>query len=73
MTVIIHLQIPGGSNGNKMIYGTDEMLRQSEEKKKLSQAEKPLGFLYGTEAATQVGKQKPSTRPNNALWLEARE
>lgn len=56
-----------------MIYGTEEMLRQSEEKKKQAENQKPLGFLYGTEAATQVGKQKPTTRPNNALWLEARE
>lgn len=55
-----------------MIYGTEELLRQSEEKKRLAQASKPVGFLYGTEAATNVGKQKPTTRPNNALWLEQR-
>ena len=56
-----------------MIYGTDELLRQSEEKKKLAKTEKPVGFMYGTEAATNVGKPKPSRRPNNALGREARE
>ncbi|KAK3733793.1 hypothetical protein QZH41_015110, partial [Actinostola sp. cb2023] len=65
--------VPGGSQNNKMIYGTDELLRQTEEKRTLTQATgKKEGFLYGTPAATNVGKQKPSTRPNNALWLEQR-
>jgi len=67
------MQVPGGSQNNKMIYGTDELLRQTEEKRTLTQATgKKEGFLYGTPAATNVGKQKPSTRPNNALWLEQR-
>lgn len=54
-----------------MMYGTEDLLWQSEEKRKIK-SEKPDGFLYGTEAATNVGKQKATTKPNNALWIEAR-
>jgi hypothetical protein len=57
-----------------MIYGTDELLRQSQEKPKVSSNRKDpgLGFMYGTEAATNVGKPRPSRKPNNALSLEAK-
>lgn len=48
-----------------MIYGTDELLRQA----KLKESQ-PSGFLYGTEAATNVGKPAPAPRPNNMIWLE---
>lgn len=51
-----------------MIYGTDEVLKQA----KLKQQAQPSGFLYGTDAATHVGKPDPATRPNNTLWLEER-
>lgn len=61
-------RIPGGSASNKMIYGTDEMFRQAQLKEK---ANSP-GFLYGTNAATKVGKAEPAPRPNNPLWLEER-
>ncbi|XP_078377986.1 uncharacterized protein LOC144661155 isoform X1 [Oculina patagonica] len=61
-------KIPGGSASNKMIYGTDELLRQA----KLKEESNPSGFLYGTEAATKVGKPAPAPRPNNMIWLEER-
>lgn len=51
-----------------MIYGTDELLRQA----KLKENYNPSGFLYGTEAATKVGKPAPAPRPNNMIWLEER-
>ncbi|XP_031559168.1 uncharacterized protein LOC116295486 isoform X2 [Actinia tenebrosa] len=63
---------PGGSMENRMIYGTDELLRQSQERQKVKSKENPIGFMYGTEAATNVGKPKPSRKPNNALLLEAK-
>jgi len=61
-------RIPGGSASNKMIYGTDEVLRQT----KLKEQANPTGFLYGTDAATRVGKPAPAARPNNSIWLEER-
>jgi len=61
-------QIPGGSASNKMIYGTDELLHQA----KIKETYNPSGFLYGTEAATKVGKPAPAPRPNNMIWLEER-
>ena len=51
-----------------MIYGTDEVLRQAN----LKQQTNPSGFLYGTDAATNVGRAAPAPRPNNSLWLEER-
>jgi len=51
-----------------MIYGTDEVLRQT----KLKEQANPTGFLYGTDAATRVGKPAPAARPNNSIWLEER-
>lgn len=51
-----------------MIYGTDEVLRQANMRDGIN----PSGFLYGTEAATKVGKPSPGPRPNNVLWLEER-
>ncbi|XP_068745397.1 uncharacterized protein [Montipora capricornis] len=60
--------IPGGSASNKMIYGTDEILRQAKRKEKPNTS----GFLYGTDAATKVGRHDPAPRPNNPLWLEER-
>ncbi|XP_073236100.1 uncharacterized protein [Porites lutea] len=62
-------RIPGGSASNRMIYGTDEVLRQAQLKE---EANRPLGFLYGTDAATKVGRPAPAPRPNNSLWLEER-
>ena len=62
-------QVPGGSASNKMIYGTDELLRQARLKE---QENNPSGFLYGTDAATRVGKAIPAPRPNNSIWLEER-
>ena len=50
-----------------MIYGTDELLHQA---KLNAEAPKPSGFLYGTDAATKVGKPACGPRPNNVLWLE---
>lgn len=61
-------KIPGGSASNKMIYGTDELLHQAGLKENYN----PSGFLYGTEAATKVGKPAPAPRPNNMIWLEER-
>ena len=61
-------QVPGGSASNKLIYGTDEVLRQAN----MRDGNNPSGFLYGTEAATKVGKPSPGPRPNNVLWLEER-
>lgn len=52
-----------------MIYGTDEVLRQAQLKE---EANRPSGFLYGTDAATNVGRPAPAPRPNNSLWLEER-
>lgn len=66
------IQVPGGSIENKMIYGTDDLLRQSQERQKMQNKENRIGFMYGTEAATNVGKPKPSRKPNNALLLEAK-
>lgn len=51
-----------------MIYGTDEIFRQAQFKEKANSS----GFLYGTNAATKVGKAEPAPRPNNPLWLEER-
>nr|XP_058964974.1 uncharacterized protein LOC131791646 isoform X1 [Pocillopora verrucosa] len=61
-------KVPGGSASNKLIYGTDEVLRQAN----MRDGNNPSGFLYGTEAATKVGKPSPGPRPNNVLWLEER-
>ena len=70
----ISFQIPGGSDENRMIYGTTEELQRNAEKKTLANYEqkKPNGFMYGTDAATNVGLQRAGTKPNGALFLEQR-
>ncbi|XP_032239574.2 uncharacterized protein LOC5514059 isoform X1 [Nematostella vectensis] len=64
--------VPGGSTSNKMIYGTNEMLHQENQRRVKQQQEKADGFLFGTDAATNVGKQQEKRKPNNALYLENR-
>lgn len=65
--------MPGGSASNSLVYGTNELLRrEAEEKQRESAGYYRPGFMYGTEAATRVGRHVPSTKPNNALMLEQR-
>lgn len=55
-----------------MIYGTDELVRQAARQEQDKRGKDPVGFMYGTEAATRVGKHVPNTKPNNVLMLEER-
>lgn len=58
-----------------MIYGTDDYpqnsLQNKNERSRVNN-QKPDGFMYGTNAATNVGHKAAGTRPNNALLLEER-
>ena len=54
-----------------MIYGTDELMTKNSHYERIKN-QKPVGFMYGTNAATNVGQSNPGPRPNNALLLEQR-
>lgn len=69
---MIFVQVSGGSASNHMIYGTDELVRQAARQEQDKRGKYPVGFMYGTEAATRVGKHVPNTKSNNALMLEER-